>query len=245
MCDPDVDYTMPRDCSLSRRGFLNVAPSAGAAWQLSKIFDRLKGTPSNDRTALGLQEALSVGTGHAVTRLGRIDGYFANQAVKILLPNNIRAIEAPLRMVGMGPLLDELIVTMNRAAEQAAPVARGIFIDAIKHITFSDARKILFGGDTAATEFFRDHTTGQLTLAFRPPVVEAMDTAGVTRAYSQLLAGLQKVPFVRLDKLDLTSYVVGKSLDGLFYVVGEEEKKIRHEPAAQITALLREVFGRH
>lgn len=222
-------------------GFIPVAVAASPQWEdlLGRIFGR-----GDDRIALGLKEALSVGAGNAVLRLGRKDGYFADLAVKILLPERLRKAESSLRLVGMGPALDELVLGMNRAAERAAPFAKAIFLDAVKRMTFSDVKKILNGGDTAATTYFKETTYDPLTAAFRPPVVEAMGEVGVVKTYNDLFARLQKVPFVRVERFDLESYVVARALDGLFFVVGEEEKKIRRDPAARVTAILREVFGR-
>jgi hypothetical protein len=228
-----------------RRSFLMLMPAAAmAAPQWEEILGRVLGGRGDDRIALGLKEALSVGTGNAVLQLGRRDGYFTNLAVKILLPDNLRKAESALRMVGMGKMLDDLVLGMNRAAERAAPFARQIFFDAIKRMTFSDVRRIFTGGDTAATEYFRNATTDQLIAAFSPPVAEAMNEVGVVRTFNDLFARVQRVPFVRVEKFDLERYVVSRALAGLFYVVGEEEKKIRRDPAARVTAILREVFGR-
>jgi hypothetical protein len=192
------------------------------------------------RIALGLKEALRVGAENTVTRTGRIDGFFRNEAIKILMPEKLRRVETGLRAVGYGPKVDEFILAMNRAAERAAASAKPIFWEAIQRITIDDARRILTGGDTAATEYFREHTEQGLATAFRPVVQQATDEVGVTRQYKELIQGL---PFGNVQGLDIDEYVVSKSLDGLFLVLGEEEKKIRKDPAARITAILRDVFG--
>jgi len=140
--------------------------------------------------------------------------------------------------------VDEFILSMNRAAEQAAPHAKKIFWDAIGEMTFDDARKILNGDDTAATEFFRIKTTDRLAAAFRPMVDRAMNEVGVTRQYKALVAQSQAIPFVKSEALDIDQYVLTKALDGLFYVLGEEERKIRRNPTARVTDLLKEVFAR-
>jgi hypothetical protein len=214
-----------------------------AAPQWEDILGRVLGR-GNDRIALGLKEALSVGTGNAVLQLGQRDGYFANLAVKILLPPRVRDAEKTLRVLGLAPLVDELVLGMNRAAEQAAPLARQIFLSAIRRMTFSDVQQIFGGGDTAATEYFRSRTTDQLLSAFRPPVKEAMSQVGVVRTYDEFIARVRRTAFLRIETFDLETYVVTRALDGLFYVVGEEERKIRRDPAARVTAILREVFGR-
>jgi hypothetical protein len=153
-------------------------------------------------------------------------------------------LEKGLRLVGYGPQVDEFVLSMNRAAERAAPQAKKIFWDAIGEMTFDDARKILNGSDTAATDYFRAKTTDTLTAAFRPVVDRAMNEFGVTRQYKELVGRYQAIPFAKSEALDIDGYVVGKALDGLFHVLGEEEQKIRTNPAARVTDLLKEVFTR-
>jgi hypothetical protein len=202
------------------------------------------GTLSDVQVGAALREALHVATDQAVRSTGRVDGYLANQAIRILMPESLQPLERGLRAFGQGQLVDEFILGMNRAAERAAPAARAIFWDAIGGLTFGDARRIVGGGETAATDYFRERTTDRLTVAFQPSVAQALDEVGVTRQYRALLALAQRVPAVRLEAFDLDRYVVGKALDGLFFVVGEEERRIRRDPAARVTALLQEVFGR-
>ena len=184
----------------------------------------------------GLKEALRVGTENAVSLTGRVDGYFTNAAIKILMPER-------LRTLGYGPQVDELVLSMNRAAERAAPAAKQIFWDAIGDMTIDDARKILGGAETAATDYFKEKTTPRLTTAFKPVVDRTMNEVGVTRRYNDLLGQARALPFLNLEKYDLDQYVVGKALDGLFHVVGEQERQIRTNPAARVTDLLRDVFG--
>ena len=203
-----------------------------------------KKQPANDRVIAGLKEALTVGTRNAVSSTGRVDGFLKNAAIKILLPEKLRTVGRGLRTVGMGGQVDALEVGMNLAAEQAAPAARQIFINAIKQMTISDARQVLTGGDTAATEYFKSKSTDQLTAAFAPIVHKSMENVGVVRQYNQLMQNPLAGELARSKDFDLDKYVVGKTMDGLFYMIGEEEKKIRRDPAAQTTALLREVFGK-
>jgi len=222
--------------------------SASAQAQAGDISKRLGlgSSPqlSDEKVSSGLKEALQVGTGNAVKLTGKPDGFFKNEVIKILMPEKLRTVEKGLRAVGYGPQVDEFILSMNRAAEQAAPLAKDIFWDAIKQMTFDDARKILGGGDTAATEYFRGKTSEKLATAFRPGVVKAMNEVGATRRYKELVGQAQSLPFVRTQALDIDAYVVTKALDGLFYMLGEEEKKIRKNPAARVTNLLKEVFRR-
>jgi len=198
---------------------------------------------SNDKIIAGLKQALQVSTGKAVALTGKPDGFLKNEAIKILLPPKLQTLGRGMRMFGMGQQVDELEVGMNRAAEQATPQAKAIFIAAVKKMTFADARRILTGNDTAATEYFKNSSTADLTAAFSPIVDRAMQRVGVVQQYNRLLATAPSASALR-GQFDLNQYVVGKTLDGLFLMLGNEEKKIRKDPAAQTTALLREVFGR-
>jgi hypothetical protein len=199
---------------------------------------------SDAKIGSGLKEALKIGTENAVKFTGNLDGYFRNQAIKILMPEKLQTMEKTLRAVGLGPQVDEFILSMNRAAERAAPAAKQIFWDAIGEITFQDAKKILSGNETAATDYFKAKTTDKLTTAFRPIVDRATNEVGVTRQYKELVGGFQSIPFVKNEPVDIDQYVTTKALDGLFYVVAQEEKKIRTDPAARVTDLLKEVFGK-
>jgi hypothetical protein len=192
----------------------------------------------------GLKQALQVGTEKAVGLTGKTDGYFANAAIKILMPERLQTVERGLRAVGQGAQVDELVLSMNRAAERAAPAAKDIFWSAIGAMSFDDARRILQGPNTAATEYFKEKTTDKLASAFGPVVSSAMNEVGVARQYKQLVGAAHTLPFMSVETFDLDHYVVGKALDGLFHVVGEEEQKIRANPTARITPLLKEVFAR-
>ncbi len=200
--------------------------------------------PGEERIAAGLKEALTVSTRKAVASTGRVDGFLKNEAIKILLPEKLRSVGRGLRMVGMGQQVDGLEVGMNRAAEQAAPAARQIFINAVTKMTIADARKILTGGDTAATEYFKSASTDELTAAFAPIVHQSMENVGVVRQYNQIMQNPMAARLAESKDFNLDKYVVGKTMDGLFYVMGQEEKKIRTDPAARTTALLREIFGK-
>jgi len=198
---------------------------------------------ADSKVSAGLKEALQVATEKSVSLTGRTNGYFSNAAIKILMPEKLQTVESGLRMAGYGPQVDELVLSMNRAAEQAAPAAKKIFLDAITSMTFDDAKKILSGGNTSATEFFKEKTTDQLTAAFRPVVDTTMSQVGVTRQYQALMSRFDAIPFARSQAFDIDGYVVGKALDGLFHVMGEQETLIRTNPAARTTALLKEVFS--
>lgn len=225
-----------------------VVSTAPDSTQLEQVFKKLglgkRNELSDEKITSGLKEALRVGTDNAVRSTGRPDGYFGNEAIKVLMPEKLRTLEKGLRAIGYGPDVDEFVLSMNRAAERAAPHAKAIFWDAILELSFEDARQIFSGGDTAATDYFRDKTTDKLVGAFTPVVEEAMDEVGVTRQYNQLVGRARAIPFLKSEFLDINEYVVSKALDGLFYVLAEEERKIRKDPAARITELLKEVFGK-
>lgn len=197
---------------------------------------------SNEKIVAGLKEALQVSTGKAVALTGKPDGFLKNEAIKILLPPKLETVGKGMRMLGMGAKVDELEVGMNRAAEQAAPKAKQIFLNALQKMTFDDARHILSGSDTAATEYFKRTSSTDLTTAFSPIVQRSMENVGVVKQYDQLIASAPGGSMLS-GQFDLNKYVVGKTLDGLFYELGQEEKQIRKNPAAQTTALLKEVFG--
>ena len=198
---------------------------------------------TDDKIIAGLKEALQVSTGKAVALTGKPDGFLKNEAIKILLPPKLQTVGKGMRMLGMGAQVDELEVGMNRAAEQATPEAKQIFITAVRKMSFDDARKILTGGDTAATDYFKRSSSADLTTAFTPIVKRSMQRVGVVQQYNRVLASAPGGSALA-GQFDLNQYVVGKTLDGLFLMLGQEEKKIRKDPAAQTTSLLKEVFGR-
>ena len=226
--------------------FLFAAGSASAqVEQLEKAMGLGSKTELGDtKIASGLKEALKVGAENAVKLTGKTDGYYRNEDIKILLPKNVRTLEKGLRAMGGGEKIDEFELSMNRAAESAAPEAKTIFADAILKMSIDDARKILNGGDTAATDYFKSKTTEELTTAFRPIVEKSMEKFTVTQQWDALVGQFQSIPFAKSPSLDINKYVVGKALDGLFFMLGQEERKIRTDPAARVTTLLKQVFTR-
>jgi len=201
------------------------------------------GQPDQKTTISGLKEALSIGTEKAVASVSRTDGYFGNNLIKILLPEKVQKVADIVGKLGYQPQVDNLILAMNRAAETAAPKATSLFVEAIKQMTFDDGMKILRGGNTAATDYFRGKTSQRLYEQFRPIVSSSMDKVGVARSYKEMMAPYQSMPFASKDSTDLDHYVTNKALDGLFLMVAEEEKNIRTNPAARVTDLLKKVFG--
>jgi len=229
-------------------GMFILLTALPASAQLDRLLKSLGGGEkggglSDVKIGSGLKEALKIGAENAVHFTGKKDGFFLNQAIKILMPEKLRTFEKGLRAVGYGPEVDEFVLSMNRSAEKATPFAKQIFWDAIGEMTFDDVRKILSGNDTAATDYFKGKTTGKLTDVFKPIVSDAMNEVGVTRQYKQLVGRYESIPFVKKESFDLDQYVVTKALDGLFHMVGEEETKIRKNPTARTTDLLKEVFG--
>jgi hypothetical protein len=205
-----------------------------------------RNTRISDATiALGLREALTKGVNFAVDSLGREDGFYENPEVKIPLPKSLKSVTRVVRFAGYGERVDAFELALNRAAEKAVPVAVDVFVDAIKQMTFDDARKILFSGeDDAATQFFRRTSEDKLRGKFRPIVEDFTEETGVTRSYKDMMdkAGFMGA-FVGEDARDLDGYITEKALDGLFYVVAQEEKKIRKDPIGRTTKILRDVFG--
>ncbi len=200
----------------------------------------------NSTIVKGLKEALATGTERAVAEVARPDGYFGNRLIKILLPDNVQQAADVLGSIGYQQQVDEFVLSMNRAAEKAAPRAASFFGDAIRQMTVEDAKGILSGGDTAATKFFETKTRQQLFETFKPAVAKSMDQVGTARAYKEMTGKYEAFPLAALagiPSLDLDTYVTNKALDGLFIMVGEEEKKIRTNPTARTTDLLRKVFA--
>lgn len=215
------------------------------------------GALTEDQTAKALKEALAKGAERAVGQLGTNGGFLTNLNVKIPMPASLQKVEQTLRTLRQDALADEFVTTMNRAAEQAVPAAAAVFGDAIRQMTVADAKAILTGPNDAATQYFRRTSTNALHAQFLPIVKKATDAAGVTAAYKAMLAkagptaglvqgfGAAFGKNLGLDAitLDVDAYVTGKAMDGLFKVVAEEEKRIRENPAARTTDLLKQVFG--
>lgn len=201
-------------------------------------------TLEDTKAASGIREALRVGVDKAIELTSKKDGYFSNERIKILMPERLRMTEGLLRKIGAGPKIDEFILAMNRSAEAAAPHARDIFIDAIMKMSIQDAEALLKGGDTAATDYFRKATSSRLTQLYRPIVEKAMSKNAVAQQYHFVAGRYQAMPMAsKMPLPSIEDYTVQKALDGLFVVLGQQEKEIRQNPQARATALLQEVFG--
>jgi len=209
---------------------------AAPAWaQLENI--------TNREAINALKGALERGTRAAVTRLGREDGFFGDARVRIPLPDALRRAEKNMRRFGMSRYADELIVTLNRAAEAAVPEAKQLFVGALRQMSVQDAKGILTGGDTAGTAYFRRVTADELGRRFLPVVQRATARVGLAQKYNQYAAHGVRVGLVDAEDANLDDYVTRKALDGLFFMVAEEEKKIRQDPVGTASSLLKKVFG--
>jgi hypothetical protein len=202
------------------------------------------GTLSTDDIAAGLKEALSVGAEKAGKNLSSIDGYFANAAIKILMPEEAKKAEQKLRAIGLGKQVDEAILSMNRAAEDAAKSAAPIFVNAIKQMSIQDAAGILKGGDFAATDYLKDKTTSALTASFRPVIEKSLEKVDATKYWNTVFTAYNKFSANKINP-DLPAYVTEKALSGIFYQIAQEEQQIRKDPLARTSEILKKVFDKN
>jgi hypothetical protein len=201
------------------------------------------GSMTNELAANGLKQALSAGTDLAANNLGQIDGFLANAAVKILFPPEARKIESTLRSLGMGSVCDQVITSVNRAAEAAVVEAKPIFVEAIKQMTITDAINILTGDKDAATQYLQ-RTSGQVLIAKFEPIIQSnLQKANATKYWSDAIKAYNAVPFVQKMNPNLSQYVTQKATDGIFLMVAIEEGKIRENPAQRVGSVLQDVFG--
>lgn len=198
---------------------------------------------SNTDAASGLKQALSDGSIAAVAKLGVENGFFNNPSVKIPLPPSLKKVEGALRMAGMKKQADELVLSMNRAAEAAVPEAKQLLVDSVKKMTVQDAKGILTGGETAGTEYFKRTTSAQLTQRFLPIVKKATDRVGLAHQYNSLAGQGAQFGLINKDQATIESYVTQKTLDGLYFMIGEQEKAFRKNPVGASSDIVRKVFG--
>ena len=213
---------------------LGISPAAALG--------QLEGVSRQDATA-ALRAALEKGSLAAVANLGRLDGFLGNPQVRIPLPESAQRAERLMRRVGMGKYADELVVTMNRAAEEAIPEARALFVQSVRKMTVQDAKGILTGGETAGTEYFKRTTRADLHKRFLPIVEKATSKVSLAQKYEQFADKAVAVGMLSKEDADLDEYVTQKALDGLYLMVAEEEKKIRKDPVSSGAAIIRKVFG--
>ena len=196
-----------------------------------------------DEVIKGLKEALSIGADSSVKKLSLSDGFFKNTAIKISMPPEAVKVESSLRKVGAGKLVDDAVLTMNRAAESATADVKDIFFEAIKNMTINDGMQILKGDSIAATRYLKISTTTQLTQKIRPVVEIALKKVNATKYWSDVFNEYNRFSLKKINP-DLAGFVTEKTIEGLFFSIGEEEQKIRKDPAAQVTDLLKKVFGK-
>lgn len=230
---------------------LLISPASSQAGFLDDVMKNIKLPPvaasglDNATVVEGLKEALATGTGNAVTSVSKTDGYFGNQLIRILMPERLQTAADLLGRFGFRQEVDDFVLAMNRAAEKAAPKAKEHFISALKTMSFEDAQKILQGSDTSATEYFRSRTDKDIFAEFKPVVSTSLQDVGAVQSYRQMASSFKSIPFAgSFADVDLDTYVTNKAVDGLFAMIGEEEKKIRTDPAARGTELLKKVFGK-
>ncbi len=197
---------------------------------------------TNEEIISGLKEALQVGTERGTSKLSAVDGFFKDAAIKILMPAEAQKAEKTLRNMGLGKQVDNAILSMNRAAEDAAKSAAPIFVNAVKGMSFSDALGILKGGDFAATNYLKDKTTTSLTEAFRPIIESSLEKVNATKYWNTVFTTYNKFSADKVNP-DLSAYVTEKALVGIFYQLGQEEQKIRKDPVARTTDILKKVFS--
>jgi hypothetical protein len=198
---------------------------------------------TNREAISGLKAALEKGSRAAVDQLGRENGFFGDTRVKIPLPESLKRAERTMRRLGMGKYADELVLTMNRAAEAAVPEAKQLFVDSVKKMTVQDAKGILTGGETSGTEYFKRTTSGELKKRFLPIVQQATARVGVAQKYNSYAEKGVRFGLVKEDQANLDDYVTQKALDGLYFMVAEEEKKIRKDPVGSASNIIKKVFG--
>jgi hypothetical protein len=198
---------------------------------------------TNREAISALRTALEKGSRAAVDQLGKENGFFGDTRVKIPLPPSLQRAERSLRRFGMGKYADELVLTMNRAAEAAVPEAKQLFVDSVKKMSVQDAKGILTGGETAGTEYFRRTTSDQLRKRFLPIVQKSTQKVGLAQKYNQYAEQGVALGLVDAEQANLDDYVTRKALDGLYFMVAEEEKKIRKDPVGTASSILKKVFG--
>jgi hypothetical protein len=210
---------------------------------IKKIVDPGKSGLTEKDAVSGIKEALEKGTGESVNFVSKLDGYFGNPEIKIPFPPEAKEVESKLRSIGLGSQVDEAVLSINRAAEDAAKSAQPIFVAAIKGMTVTDAINIVKGKNDAATQYLKNTTSPELRKQFSPIIKASLDKVNATKLWSDVMKSYNQIPFVKKQNPDLTAYVTDKAIDGLFVMIAKEEQKIRQNPAARTTEILKKVFG--
>ncbi|MBI9052877.1 MAG: DUF4197 domain-containing protein [Bacteroidales bacterium] len=202
-----------------------------------------KSVLSEEEIGKGLKEALTIGIEKGVEQLSKQDGYFKDPEIKIPMPKEAKSVEEKLCAIGQGKKVDQAIKSMNRAAEDAASEAKGLFVAAIKEMTLNDALGILKGEDDAATRYLENHTRDQLVEKFKPIIKTSLNKVGATKHWKTVFSSYNKIPFIKKVNPNLDDYVTDLAIDGLFIQIAKEEVEIRKNPVARVTDLLKKVFG--
>lgn len=230
--------------SLALLLFIFVSTVSVAQINLKKLKDKVTGSkPTTQEVASGLKEALTKGVSKGSDEVSKTDGYFKNPEIKIPFPPEVKQVETTLRKLGMDKQVDEFILSLNRAAEDAAKEAKPIFVSAIKQMTIEDAWSILKGENNAATQYLEKTTSTQLKEKFKPIIKASLDKVNATKYYKDLITAYNKVPMVKKVNPELDTYATDKATDGLFVMIAKEEKNIRENPGARTTELLKKVFS--
>jgi hypothetical protein len=224
--------------------FVVSSATSFAQIDLKKLKDRVTGGKlSTQEVASGLKEALTKGVSKGSDEVSKEDGFFKNSEIKIPFPPEVKQVESTLRKMGMDEQVDKFVLSLNRAAEDAAKEAKPIFVSAIKQMTIEDAWSILKGEDDAATKYLNKTTSGQLKEKFKPIIKASLDKVNATKYYKELITAYNKVPLVKKVSPELDTYATDKATDGLFVMIAKEEKNIRKNPGARTTELLKKVFS--
>jgi hypothetical protein len=211
--------------------------------EVNKVLTEDQQTPTTSEVGEGLKEALVKGISNGADLASALDGYFKNPRIKIPFPPEVKKVEDKLRQIGLGSEVDRFVLTLNRGAEDAAKEAKPIFVTAIKSMTIQDAWAILRGNETAATDYLKRVTSDQLRAKFKPVIANSLNKVNATKYYSDLVNTYNRIPLVQKVNPDLNEYATTKAMDGLFLLISDEEKKIRKDPVARTTELLKKVFG--
>ncbi|MCW3102646.1 MAG: hypothetical protein JWO09_1086 [Bacteroidetes bacterium] len=231
-CDSQTRKRVGRAASDAATQILNSQTGSGSSTPLS-----------NDEVINGLKEALTVGTNNSTAFASKLDGYYKNPALFIPFPEEAKKVKEYAVQAGLGSQVDKFEMTLNRAAEEAAKDAAPVFINAVKSMSITDGFAILKGADNAATQYLKDKTTAELILKFSPIVQKAIDKVELTKYWNPIITAYNKVPFVQKQNPDLTAYVTDRAIQGLFKLIADEELKIRKDPVARVTDILKRVFG--
>ena len=221
----------------------SISSNAQFLKDAKKFLNQNKGSLTEKDAAAGIKEALIKGTEQGVKTVSNLNGYFGNPEIKIPFPPEAKEIESKLRAVGLGDKVDEVVLTINRAAEDAAKEAKPIFVAAIKNMSITDAINIVKGENNAATKYLDKNTSPELNTKFQPPIKSSLDKVEATKHWTEVIDLYNKIPFVKKMNPNLTEYVTKKAIEGLFVMVAKEELKIRKDPVARTTDLLKKVFG--